>query len=100
MDLTYIDFATLVMEDHAGERATQREGQHAFNCLFMNRPDLSEQIRGTILDPYYRDEHLPQFWIWVEAHWDDENTETRSPDEIRRDLIQKAIDASRGEDVF
>lgn len=44
--LDFIEFSTLVYEDHAGERATQREGQHAFNCLFMNRPDLSEQIRG------------------------------------------------------
>lgn len=99
--LTYIEFATLVYEDHAGLFSPeQREGQYVFNCLFYNRPDLSEQIRGTILDPYYLDQHLPQFWIWVEQHWDDEITDHRTPEEVRSQLIQKAIDASRGEDVF
>lgn len=101
MNLDYIEFRTLVDQDPANERGVWiREGQYAFNCLFANRPDLSEQVRGTVLDPYHRDERLPQFWIWVEQHWGDENTETRTPEQIRRELIQQAIDASRGEDVF
>lgn len=101
MPLDFTEFAILVYEDHAGERGIfHREGQFAFNCLFANRPDLSEQIRGTVLDPYYNDALLPQFWIWVKAHWEDENTETRTQEEIRSQLIRKAIDASRGEDVF
>lgn len=98
--MTFTEFYTLVYEDHASAKGPQRDGQWAFNCLFFNRPDLSEQIRGTILDPYYNDDFLPQFWIWVEQHWDDEITDHRTPEEVRSQLIQQAIDASRGEDVF
>lgn len=49
-----------------------RRGQAAFNVLMLNRPELSERIRGTALDPYYdRDGSLLQeFYKWVEANWD------------------------------
>ena len=44
-----------------------REGQAAFNALFELRQDLSEQIRTTDLDPFYRDDRLPAFWAWLEG---------------------------------
>jgi hypothetical protein len=54
-----------------------RTGQAAFNVLFIHRRDLSEQIRGTDIDPFYvRDRNFAreipaEFRKWVEAHWDD-----------------------------
>jgi hypothetical protein len=45
--------------------------------LWEHRRDLSEQIRGTDLDPFYvRDRNSAgifpaEFREWVEAHWDD-----------------------------
>jgi hypothetical protein len=53
-----------------------RTGQAAFNVLFTHRRDLSEQIRGTDLDPFYvRDRHFvreipAEFRKWITEHWD------------------------------
>ena len=47
----------------------QRKGQAFFNSLALNRPDLSEQIRGTNLDPFYREADLQGFMLWVDQNW-------------------------------
>lgn len=46
-----------------------RLGQSAFNVLWGERPDLSEQIRGTKLDPFHSVKVLPEFYEWVEKNW-------------------------------
>lgn len=47
-----------------------RYGQAAFNVLHAHRPDLSEQIRGTRLDPFPdRDGLQPEFYGWLRANW-------------------------------
>jgi hypothetical protein len=48
-----------------------RDGQLAFNVLYMVYPQLAEMVRGRIddLDPYYRDENLPRFTDFVKANW-------------------------------
>lgn len=48
-----------------------RRGQAAFNTLWEERPDLAELVRGSDIDPYYRDELLDRFILWVEASWDE-----------------------------
>jgi hypothetical protein len=48
-----------------------RFGQAAFNVLHDIRPDLSERIRTTPTDPFYRNERLPAFYKWVREHWTD-----------------------------
>jgi len=51
--MTYDEF---VAEVNAYKIATrQRRGQAYFNMLHTYRPDLSEQIRSTDLDPFYKD---------------------------------------------
>ena len=47
-----------------------RQGQTFFNVLATERPALSEQVRGTLLDPFYKagDELVP-FFEWVSAKW-------------------------------
>lgn len=48
----------VLINDHG-----QREGQAAFNALFLVRPDIANKIRGTEYDPYYEDERLDSFYI-------------------------------------
>lgn len=49
-----------------------RMGQTYFNVLCELRPDLSEQIRSDFnLDPFYRDQVIPEFTAWARAHWDE-----------------------------
>ena len=47
----------------------ERKGQRAFNALCELRPDLSAQVRGTNLDPFYTDSVLPSFYEWVGNNW-------------------------------
>ena len=42
-----------------------RTGQAAFNVLCQYRPDLSERIRATPLDPFHEREDLSKFYAWV-----------------------------------
>lgn len=46
-----------------------RWGQAYFNVLVEHRPDLSEPIRTTELDPFYLDERMPAFMNEVLARW-------------------------------
>ena len=50
-----------------------RYGQTLANVLNGMRPDLSGQVRGTEMDPFYgRGAHrLSPFLAWVQEHWDD-----------------------------
>lgn len=50
-------------------RTKLRQGQLAFNNLWAIRPDLSERIRATDLDPFYDDSRLGDFFAYVEAQW-------------------------------
>lgn len=43
-----------------------RRGQAAFNVLDQLRPDLSAEIRGTALDPYYLEVIPLDFLVWVD----------------------------------
>ena len=50
----------------------QRRGQYAFNLLDEHRRDLADKIVKTDNDPFYEDERIPQFLVWLEKNW--ENT--------------------------
>lgn len=47
-----------------------RRGQAFFNVLHRVRPDLSERIRGTVIDPFYGDSVIPEFLASVENDWE------------------------------
>ena len=66
--MSYDDFCMKVAANQAIARSW-RSGQAAFNTLHEVRPDLSERVRGTGLDPFYRDERLKEFYDFVEANW-------------------------------
>jgi len=46
-----------------------RRGQYAFNVLLDYRPDLSEKIRGTPLDPFFKEELPKEFIEWINKNW-------------------------------
>lgn len=47
----------------------QRAGQAYFNVLADVRPDLAEPIRGSLLDPFYKDDKLGAFLTAVGERW-------------------------------
>jgi hypothetical protein len=51
------------------DHPTERRGQAYFNTLHEMRPDLSEQVRATHLDPFYQDEAIEVFLGFVGANW-------------------------------
>lgn len=44
-----------------------RIGQHYFNVLHELHPEVANEIRATPCDPFYADDILPQFFLWVNA---------------------------------
>lgn len=42
-----------------------RWGQALFNVLHSMRPELADEIRGTTMDPFHRDDMAPVFLGWV-----------------------------------
>lgn len=48
-----------------------RRGQVAFNLLHAERPEIAWAVENTSLDPFYHDEALPDFWLYVGAHWNE-----------------------------
>lgn len=43
-----------------------RKGQKAFNDLYESDPEIANMIRGTIFDPFYQDNRLPDFYKKIE----------------------------------
>lgn len=66
--MTYEQYIVGFADYYACNRE-QRMGQAAFNYLYLSRPDLSEHIRASNLDPFYRDDILPDFLNWVGMFW-------------------------------
>jgi len=42
-----------------------RRGQAVWNIVDADRPDLTDLVRGTDLDPYYSDTKLERFFMWL-----------------------------------
>lgn len=50
---------------------SERAGQAAFNVLVEERPDLSEEIRTTSLDPFYARAGISdEFCTWLYDNWE------------------------------
>lgn len=66
--MTYEQFLTASLH-YWHSHNEQRYGQALFNYLFEVRPDLSERVRGSKLDPFYQDRIAWKFLAWVVANW-------------------------------
>ena len=75
-ELTFDEYK-IAVESYREANPKWRLGQAAFNVLLIFRPDLSEQIRATPLDPFHSINILPKFYEWVERNWDVESFETK-----------------------
>lgn len=72
--MTYEEFQVQVGRthtEHASDSDPWRLGQTYFNVLCDCRPDLSEQVRATVMDPFYENSIIPVFILFVEEHWKD-----------------------------
>lgn len=47
----------------------ERYGQYFFNMLRVVRPDVAEVLRGSPLDPFYREMVRPEEHIQIETLW-------------------------------
>lgn len=61
--------ASIVYEKLKGDGFDYRYGQVYFNLLFEHRPDISEKIRGTTLDPFYKESVKSETHQFVEKSW-------------------------------
>lgn len=69
--ITYHEFLSLVQKAWLNKQGEWRYGQTLFNALAHYRPDLSEQIRTTPLDPFFRDHEniKPALWAFLMRSW-------------------------------
>jgi len=61
--------ASIVYEKLKGNGFDHRYGQVYFNLLVEHRPDISEKIRGTMLDPFYKEFVKTETHQFVEKSW-------------------------------
>jgi hypothetical protein len=47
----------------------QRRGQHIMNKLYDIAPDVHAKIQSTSADPYYNDQALALFWLFLERSY-------------------------------
>lgn len=67
--LTYLQWLGITSDYYVKHKKEFREGQAYFNSLSDHQPKLACQLGGTSLDPFYRDEVLPDFLDEVEDQW-------------------------------
>lgn len=71
--MTFEEFCAKVMAEYSKpENLNWRYGQITFNILAQERPDLSEEIRGTEMDPFYTKdpEKIANFYNWLAEAWE------------------------------
>jgi hypothetical protein len=65
----YFDTVTAEILERKNLKADQCVGQWWFNRLYDFRPDVANQIRGTLKDPFHRDDVLDDFHERVMELW-------------------------------
>lgn len=54
---------------HRREKGAQRKGQFLFNLLHDVRPDVANNLRGSMFDCFYNDVRIPAFLAWAKKVW-------------------------------
>ena len=47
----------------------QREGQWFFNCLYLARPHLANELRGSLKDPFHKDYVAEEVHEFCRKNW-------------------------------
>jgi hypothetical protein len=55
--------------DATSGMAMQREGQWFFNCLYVARPHLANELRGSLKDPFYKDYVSQEVHEFCRKNW-------------------------------
>lgn len=67
---TYVQVVLSNHKPHTRDELDQRLGQKLFNALYCYyRPDVADQIRGSLIDPFYNDDVIPAFLEKVDELW-------------------------------
>jgi len=75
MIIEYISFndfladASIKYNKLSQEDESIRYGQVYFNLLKESRPDIAEKLRGSVLDPFHRNEVKTEVHAFVEYLW-------------------------------
>lgn len=69
--MTYGQFLAKVDNSYCHLKDEWRYGQVLFNALLAVRPELAELVRGSNLDPFYKEiaEIKPEFWTLIAKRW-------------------------------
>lgn len=65
----YVEKVRAPWTPHTRNEQDLRLGQYLFNLLCECNPDVANQIRGSILDPFYNDDVIPDFLEKVDELW-------------------------------
>lgn len=65
-----VALAVEALDGMSAPAVQMRYGQVFFNLLDCVRPRLADELRGTIADPFYRDEVGTGTLEWLEQEWD------------------------------
>ena len=67
--VTYTDFIVASTQHYGQNRRDLRFGQAVFNVLASTRPDIAEELRGSTLDPFYKDSVSDEVWQFIKSKW-------------------------------
>jgi hypothetical protein len=67
--MTYDDYLAAVGVAKVDHREW-RPGQTAFNVLHQVRPDLAGLVQGSVIDPFFINDNLLDFYRWVKTNWE------------------------------
>lgn len=69
--MTYDQFNSEVVKIHATQpvKGNLRLGQIYFNMLCDLRPDISEQLRGSMIDPFFKERITQVVHDFVRERW-------------------------------
>jgi hypothetical protein len=71
---TYTDFLAEVSIKYELQHISNelRYGQVYFNTLYERKPKIANELRGSLLDPFHRDNCPPAVHEFVEKRWTNE----------------------------
>jgi hypothetical protein len=70
LEVSFSEYVAMVADAFQNKANHYRNGQAAFNTLYAVHPQLAEQVHNTDIDPFYDDDVLPDFYEWVNDHWE------------------------------
>lgn len=68
-DISYQEFMDKVQDLHKRMHGASRLGQVYYNVLSNCKPLIAESIRGTIHDPFYKDQISKELENIVQSKW-------------------------------